>query len=216
MKYSYILFDLDGTLIDSKDSVRRSFEYALEKMNYPDPEIFDVDQLLGPPILTSFQEIFGFSLEESVKAYDFYLEEYVEHGQMYGAQLYDGVEETVSKLVEAGCLIGVATTKNERNARKIIKSLPVDIEISRVFGSQSDGSRGDKDQIILDFLEIHGVMDLSEVLMVGDRFYDIQGAIAVGIDSVGVTYGCGSENELRVAGATHLIATIEELLEIIN
>lgn len=216
MKYSYILFDLDGTLIDSKDSVRRSFEYALEKMEHPDPEILDVDQLLGPPILDSFQEIFGFTLEESRQAYDYYLEEYVGNGQMYGAVLYDGVRETVSKLVEKGCLIGIATTKNELNAKKIIKNLEIDIEISRIFGTQSDGSRSAKEEIILDFLEEHGVMDLSEVLMVGDRFYDIQGAIGVGIDSVGVTYGFGSENELRVAGATHLIATIEELLEIID
>ncbi|KNZ40434.1 HAD hydrolase-like protein [Acetobacterium bakii] len=215
MKYSCILFDLDGTLIDSGDSVRRSFEYALEKMNHPNPEIFDVDQLLGPPILDSFQEVFGFSLEEAIKAYDFYLEEYVGNGQMFGAQLYDGVEETIRKLAKDGCLLGVATTKNEKNARKIINCLPVDIELMQVFGTQDDGSRSEKQEIIRDFLHVHEVMHLSEVLMVGDRYYDILGAKAVGIDSVGVTYGCGSEDELRVAGATYLIDSIEELLEII-
>lgn len=215
MKYSYILFDLDGTLIDSKDSVRRSYEYALEKMNYPDPEIFNVDRLIGPPILDSFQEFFGYTLEEAKKAFDFYLEEYVGNGQMFGSPLFDGVEETINKLVEDGCFLGVVTTKNETNARKIIKSLPINIEIMRVFGTQNNGSRSDKKEIIWDFLEAHDVIDLCEVLMVGDRHFDIQGAKAVGIDSVGVTYGCGSENELREAGATHLITSFEELLEII-
>ncbi|MGV8905705.1 MAG: HAD hydrolase-like protein [Acetobacterium sp.] len=215
MKYSYILFDLDGTLIDSKDSVRRSFEYALEKMEHPDPKVYDIDALLGPPILDTFQEAFGFTPEGARQAYDYYLEEYVENGQMYGADLYDGVRETISKLVEMGCLVGIATTKNELNAKKIIENLEIDIELPRIFGTQSDGSRSAKEEIISDFLEVHGVIDLSEALMVGDRFYDIQGATEVGIDSVGVTYGCGSENELRVAGATHLISNIEELLEII-
>lgn len=215
MKYSHILFDLDGTLIDSKDSIRLSFEYALEKMEHPDPKIFDVEPLIGPPILETFEYYFGFSPEDSKRAYAYYLEEYVKNGQMYGAVLYDGVQETIAKLVENGCLIGIATTKNEKNARKIINNLEIDIKTSRIFGTQDDGSRCQKEAIILDFLEVHGVMNLSEVLMVGDRHYDIQGAIDVGIDSVGVTYGCGSENELRVAGATHLISSIEELIDII-
>jgi len=215
MKYSHILFDLDGTLIDSRDSVHRSFEYALEKMEYPEPVIIHVEPLIGPPILTTFEEHFGFTPEESKKAYVFYLEEYVKNGQMFEAPLYEGVEDTIRELLQKGCFLGVATTKNETNARKIIANLSIGIDVMRVFGTQNDGSRSDKKEIIQDFLDEFDVFDLSEVLMVGDRHYDILGANAVGIDSVGVTYGCGSEDELRVAGATHLIASFEDLLEII-
>lgn len=216
MRYSHILFDLDGTLIDSKETIRRSFEYALAKMNVPDPKIKDINVLVGPPMLKTLQEVYGFSLSEAKKGYEFYLEEYVGNGQMYQAQLYEGVKETIHTLYQSGCFLGVATTKNERNARKIVESLKLEIEIVRVYGTYNDGTRSNKKEIISDLLEDHQVKDLSDVLMVGDRFYDIIGANEVGIDSVGVTYGCGSEDELREAGATHLIANINELLNIIK
>lgn len=216
MKYSHILFDLDGTLIDSKDSIRCSFEYALKKMNVLNPEISDINSLIGPPMLTTFQEVYGFSLTEARKGYEFYLEEYVLNGQMYQAQLYKDVKETVDTLYESGCFLGVATTKNETNARKIVGNLKLNIEIARVYGTYNDGTRSNKKEIITNLLEDNDVMDLADVLMVGDRHYDIIGAKEVGIDSVGVTYGCGSEDELRQAGATHLIASFSELLEIIK
>ncbi|MDD3307124.1 MAG: HAD hydrolase-like protein [Acetobacterium sp.] len=216
MKYSHILFDLDGTLIDSKETVRKSFEYALEKMKVPDPKILDIDPLIGPPILRTFQEVYGFSLDEAKKGYEFYLEEYVGNGQMYQAQLYQGVKETVQTLFTSGCFLAVATTKNENNARKIIENLKLDIPIDRVYGTYNDGTRSNKKEIITNLLEDHEVLDLTDVLMVGDRHYDIIGAHEVGIDSVGVTYGCGSEDELRQAGATYLIDKINELLEIIE
>lgn len=216
MKYSHILFDLDGTLIDSKETVRCSFEYALEKMNVPDPKILDINPLIGPPILKTFQDVYGFSMNEARQGYEYYLEEYVLNGQMYRAQLYDGVKETVHTLYKSGFFLGVATTKNENNARKIIESLKLDISIARVYGTYNDGTRSNKKEIITNLLEDNEVMDLADVLMVGDRHYDIIGAKEVGIDSVGVTYGCGSEDELRQAGATHLIASFSELLEIIE
>lgn len=216
MRYSHILFDLDGTLIDSKETVRHSFEYALEKMEVPNPKILDIDPLIGPPILRTFQEIYGFSLAEARQGYEFYLEEYVGNGQMFRADLYDGVKETVHHLYASGCFLGVATTKNENNARKIIDHLNLDIQIDRVYGTYNDGTRSNKKEIITNLLEDNGVLDLDGVLMVGDRHYDIIGAREVGIDSAGVTYGCGSEDELRQAGATHLIASINELLEIIK
>ena len=216
MKYSHILFDLDGTLIDSKETVRSSFEYALGKMQVPNPKIINIDPLIGPPILKTFQEVYGFSLAEARKGYEFYLEEYVGNGQMYQAQLYQGVRETIHSLYTSGCFLGVATTKNENNARKIIANLKLDIQIERVYGTYNDGTRSNKKEIITNLLEDNDVLDLADVLMVGDRHYDIIGASEVGVDSVGVTYGCGSEDELRQAGATHLIASIDELLEIVK
>ncbi|MBU4540867.1 MAG: HAD hydrolase-like protein [Firmicutes bacterium] len=216
MKYTHILFDLDGTIIDSRETVRISFEYALEKMKVPNPKILDIDPLIGPPILKTFQEVYGFSLEQARQGYQFYLEEYVGNGQMYHAKLYDGVRETIHTLYTEGCFLGVATTKNEANARKIIENLKLDIAIDRVYGTYNDGTRSNKKEIISNLLEDNDVLDLAAVLMVGDRHYDIIGANEVGIDSVGVTYGCGSEDELRAAGATHLIDGITELLAIIK
>ncbi|WP_303871330.1 HAD hydrolase-like protein [Acetobacterium wieringae] len=216
MNYSHILFDLDGTLIDSKDTIRRSMEYALKKMNVPNPEISNIEPLIGPPMLKTLQEVYGFSLAEARIGYDFYLEEYVGNGQMYQAQLYHGVKETIQTLHQKGLFLGVATTKNETNARKIVESLKLDISVSRVYGTYNDGTRSNKKEIITSLLEDNGVTDFANALMVGDRHFDIIGAREVGIDSVGVTYGCGSDEELRQAGATHLASSIIELLEIVN
>ena len=171
---------------------------------------------MAPPILKTFQDVYGFSMNEARQGYEFYLEEYVLNGQMYHAQLYEGVKETVNTLYKNGFFLGVATTKNENNARKIIESLELDIEIARVYGTYNDGTRSNKKEIITNLLEDNNVLDLASVLMVGDRHYDIVGAKEVGIDSVGVTYGCGSEDELKEAGATHLIDSINQLLEIIK
>lgn len=215
MKYSHILFDLDGTLIDSKETIRRSFEYALNKMNVSNLEITDVNALIGPPMLTTLQEVFGFTLSEAQKGYQYYLEEYVDNGQMFHAKIYEGVRETVHALCELGCFLGVATTKNEINARKIIESQDLDIEIHHVYGTYNDGTRSNKKQIITDLLNDCNLTNRSEVLMVGDRHFDIIGAQEVGIDSVGVLYGCGSAEELQEAGPTYLISSIDELLAIV-
>jgi len=215
MKYSHIIFDLDGTLIDSSETFRFCLEYALEKMHYPDPKVIDVNPLIGPPILRTFQDVFGFSPSEAQQGYKFYLEEYVDNGRMYKTPIYDGVKATIHTLYKNKCFLGVATTKNETNARKIIQSMAFDIEIDRVYGTYNDGTRSNKKEIITDLLNDHQIADLSDVLMVGDRYYDIIGAKEVGIASVGVTYGCGSEEELREAGAIQLIASFSELLNIV-
>ncbi len=185
-------------------------------MEYVEPEILDIRPLIGPPILDTFHEVFGFTYEDAQKAYCYYSEAYVKNKFMYGVDLFDEVEETLNHLASMECLLGVATTKNEDNAKKIIKHLPINIPERYVFGTQNDGSRSDKAEIIEDFLKCQGIHDYEKVLMVGDRFYDIEGAKTLGIDSVGVTYGCGGEDELRAAGATHLISRFGELCEIIN
>lgn len=215
MKYSRILFDLDGTLIDSKETIRRSFEYALAKMKVPNPQITDINVLIGPPMLTTLQEVFGLTLSEARLGYEYYQEEYVNNGQMYQARLYDGVKETIEILADRGYFLGVATTKNEVNARKIVKYINIEIDLLKVYGTYNDGARSGKKQIITDILSDHDISNLSEVLMVGDRHFDITGAKEVGIDSVGVLYGCGSEEELKKAEPTYLISKFADLLTIV-
>lgn len=217
MKYSCVLFDLDGTLIDSKDSIRRSYEYALRKMNHPITEIKDINPFIGPTIIDAFQEKFGVTLEEAQEGYGFYLEEYLENGRMYTAPLYQGVKKTLEELVELGCFIGIATTKNQVNARKIVHRLLPDLfEDKRIYGTLSDGSRSGKSEIITDLLKDNHQSDLSQVVMVGDRFYDIEGGNTVGIHTLGVSYGCGGFDELKNAGATYIISDIVNLIPIVK
>lgn len=215
MKYKTILFDLDGTLINSKESVINSFKYAIRKMGFPKDPVFTPDDLIGPPILESFQKVFGYNPEEANQAYSYYRQEYNENGQMYSSVLYPGVDETISKLSQDGTLIGVATTKNQALARKIIKHLNIKIDEDSIYGTRNDGSRSDKKALINDFLSDHHIKDKSEVLMIGDTHFDIAGAHDADVDSVWVSYGFGCPDAIT-NNATFLIDHISELINILK
>ena len=120
MKYHCVLFDLDGTLLNSKEGVWRSFEYALEKLGYPEPKIEDIEPLIGPPIEQVFTKYYGYSKEDGWRGHDFYQEEYVTHGRMYKDPFFDGAAETVEALRSLGCTVGICTNKGEPTARKIV------------------------------------------------------------------------------------------------
>ncbi|MEF9918494.1 MAG: HAD hydrolase-like protein [Eubacterium sp.] len=219
MKYQCILFDLDGTLLNSKEGVWRSLEYALEKLGYPNPKIEDIEPLIGPPIEQVFVEHFDFSISDGWRGYDFYQEEYVENGRMYKDPFFDGAEETIKELYKLGCTVGICTNKGENNACKIIEHSNLDIEINHVYGPNESGTRTNKVEIINDFLKDFGY-DTPEkkacVLMVGDRYYDIEGAHTAGIDAAGVSFGNGSKTELLNAGAIAVVDKMEDLIEIVK
>ncbi len=214
MKYQCVLFDLDGTLLNSKEGVWRSFEYALEKLGYPDPVIKDIEPLIGPPIERVFVDHYGYSVEDGWRGYDFYQEEYVTHGRMYQDPFFEGAAETIDRLKEAGVLVGICTNKGESTARKIIDHSPLKLPLEQVYGPDEAGTRTNKTEIIQAFLRDYGYdtpEQLKKVLMVGDRYYDIEGAAAAGIAGAGVAFGNGTKDELFDAGAVMVADKMEEI-----
>ncbi len=215
MIYTHIIFDLDGTLIDSKKTFKRSLEYALMKMNIKDYEIDNINAFIGPSLFETFNNVYGFTNQEAQQAYTYYMDEYIGNKQIFKAKLYDYVCETIDFLLESDYFIGIATTKDEKNARSIIKHHDIEILENRIYGTFRDRSRPDKASVIQALLKDHLVKNNDQVLMIGDRYTDIEGARSLGIDSVGVTYGYGSESELLESGATYLISHLSELSELI-
>lgn len=219
MKYHCVLFDLDGTLLNSKEGVWRSFEYALEKLGYPEPKIEDIESLIGPPIEQVFTKYYGYSEEDGWRGHDFYQEEYVTHGRMYKDPFFDGAAETVEALRGLGCTVGICTNKGEPTARKIVEKSEVNIDEDHVYGPDTAGTRTNKIEIINAFLEDYGYNTPEKkagVLMVGDRYYDIEGAHACGIDAAGVAFGNGTRKELLNAGAIAVVDHMMELVEIVK
>ncbi|NLI53799.1 MAG: HAD hydrolase-like protein [Clostridiales bacterium] len=210
--YKTALFDLDGTLIDSKESITKSFQHALASL---DVNVMDADGLtkfIGPPIREFFQEQFHLSPFETELAVKKTREYFAEHG-MSGIQLYDGIPELLCRLQNEGVRMAVATSKPTDYAEKIIEHFALERYFDLIAGSEMDGMRSGKGEIIRFALDV--LKTSLPAVMIGDRRYDMIGAREVCIDSIGVTWGYGSHSEFERSGAVAIAKTPEDLYRLI-
>lgn len=210
----YIFMDLDGTITNPKEGITKSFQYALHRFGI---EIDDLDSLckhIGPPLMDSFMETYGFDWEKAKLAAAAYRERFTAEGWREN-QVYSGMEEALQRLKEAGKALIVATSKPEHLAVKILAHFGLDGYFDDICGADSDSSRSKKEEVICYALKKHGITDFSDVIMVGDRKYDVVGAKKCGLASMGVLYGFGSREELLAAGADYIAETIEEMTQLL-
>jgi phosphoglycolate phosphatase len=215
-----VLFDLDGTLTDSRPGILRSTRHALRRLNEttggaaPIPEESALDHMIGPPLRDTFAKMVGPKLVEAMIG--FYRERYQETG-LFENTVYEGVPEALAALRNAGYRLFVATSKNEADARRILDHFALSQYFAEIYGAQNDGGRAIKSELIGYLLEREGVKaKADEVAMIGDRKYDVLGAKAVGVLAMGALWGYGDRAELSEAGADALIerpAQIPNLVE---
>lgn len=212
MNYKYILFDLDGTLTDPKLGITKSVAYALKSYGI---QVDDLDSLLkfiGPPLQESFVKYYGFSEEQGAEAVEKYREYFKPYG-IYENKVYDGVENMLAELVKCGKKVILATSKPTVFAKMILEHFHLDKYFTCAVGSELDGFRVKKGEVITEALRQAGVTDKSLAVMIGDREHDILGAKENGIDSIGVLYGYGDRAEHEAAGAGMIVESVEELLQ---
>lgn len=212
--YQTILFDLDGTLTDPGEGITNSVAYALEKFEIKNEDRSQLYKFIGPPLKDSFMEFYGFSEEDALNAIAFYRERFREKG-MFENKVYDGIAELLSKLQKAGKKLIIATSKPEEFTLTILKHFDLLQYFDFVAGATMDGSRSEKTEIIQYALKHGQIENMDKTVMVGDRKFDILGAKANGIDSIGVLFGYGSLEELEMAGATYIADSPEELGKLI-
>lgn len=212
-KYDVILFDLDGTLTDSSPGIMNSIVYALKKCNISVENTDDLRKFLGPPLHESFRDFYGFDDEKSMEAVGFYREYFSIKGLLEN-EVYSGIRELLEDLKENGKRLILATSKPQPFTDRIMAHFDLAKYFEFIAGSNMDGTRSKKAEVIAYALESCGIMGKSNVVMVGDREHDIIGAKTVGIDSIGVEYGYGDYDELSDAGATYIVKTVEELKDI--
>lgn len=213
MKYKYLLFDLDGTLTNPEEGITKSFAYAMEKIGLPAESREELRKVIGPPLMQSFQEFYDLPEETAKQGTAWYRERYGEIGWKEN-EVYDGIPEMLAALKEQGYQMILATSKPERFAVKIMEMFQIDGYFTMLCGADDyAANRGTKEEVVRYALEQNHITDVNEVLMIGDRKYDVIGAGAVGIQTVGVLFGFGSEEELNTAGAIHLVKTPQELVE---
>ncbi len=212
--YQYILFDLDGTLTDSREGITKSVQYALDKMGIHEPDLKPLERFIGPPLYDEFRRSYGFDDAEAKQAIDFYRERFGVVGWKENL-LYDGIPELLKALTEAGKTLSTASSKPAFFVDKIVKYFNIEQFFTVVSGATLDGSIGTKTQVVQQALERLNVQDRSQAVLIGDRLHDAEGARACGIDCIGVTFGFGSREELESAGANHVVDRVDELLPLL-
>ncbi|MGE7649126.1 HAD family hydrolase [Peribacillus frigoritolerans] len=213
-KYKVILFDLDGTLSDPKVGITKSVQYALQKMNIVEPDIDKLECFIGPPLQVSFAEYYDFDEKNTQKAIELYRERFKEKG-MFENELYSNITLLLKSLKEQQFTLVVATSKPTVFAEQILKYFNIDQYFELIVGSNLDGTRASKTEIIQYILDKYQEHTLSDFIMIGDRKHDIIGANNTGINSIGVTYGYGSFEEVSNSNPTHIVKSVSQLKDIL-
>jgi phosphoglycolate phosphatase len=210
-----VLFDLDGTLTDSRLGILRSARYALERLSAEKGRLFalpddsELGWMIGPPLRDSFAKLVGAENVETLMR--FYLERYSPIGA-FENYVYDGIPATLEALRTLGMRLFVATSKNGRDARRILEHFDLARYFEGIHGAKADGGRADKSELIAFVLESHGLDKVRDrIAMIGDRKFDAIGARAVGIAAIGALWGYGGAEELEAAGADPILETPKQV-----
>lgn len=211
----YILFDLDGTLTDPRVGITTCFAYALRDFGIETPDLHTLDWCIGPPLSESFGR-FGFDQAQITRAIAKYRERFADIG-IFENEVYPGIEQALAHLSGAGKTLALATSKPWPYAERILEKFGLAPYISFVSGSEFDGRRNTKAEVVAYALEHFGIgeEEKAECIMVGDRRHDIEGAKACGIASLGVRFGYAAPGELEQAGADYIAADVAEMEKIL-
>ncbi|MBO4824910.1 MAG: HAD hydrolase-like protein [Lachnospiraceae bacterium] len=215
--YKYVLFDLDGTISDPKVGICTSVQQALKKFGIDVPDINTLTPFIGPPLRDSFRDFYHIKPEDMEDVIAAYRARFSTVG-LFENDLYDGIPELLKALKENGRKLALASSKPRVFVEKILDHFGISQYFDVIMGSELDGTRENKSEIIAECLrlfELDPSGDLSETVMVGDRKYDIEAANAAGLPNIAVSYGYGSEEELSKAGAMVIAGTVKELENIL-
>ena len=212
MERKVILFDLDGTLTDSGEGIINCAVFALEHFGLPIPSREDLRSIVGPPLFDTFLR-YGVPKEQLDAAVTVFRSRYNPVG-IFENHPYPGIRELLEALKQDGNKLCVATSKPEEMANRVLDHFNLSSFFDTVCGASSDESRSSKDAVIDYLLQQNGRTD--NMVMVGDTKYDVLGAAAHGIPTIGVAWGYGDAAEMKAAGAVAIANTPEELLKLIR
>lgn len=209
-----ILFDLDGTLIDSSEGITKSTQYALAHYGIIENDLSKFYKFIGPPLVVSFKKYYDFSEEQAVEAVAVYRERYNKIG-LFECSLYPGVRECIEKLKAQGYLIGMASSKPEVSCRRILEHFGILELFDDVVGATFDGRIDTKEEVLNEVMRRWSDVPKDGMCLIGDTMFDVEGANQVGIRTVAVTFGFGNVQEMVEAGAVAVCDDMEELPEIV-
>jgi len=211
----HILLDLDGTLTDPKVGILTSLQHALRELGEPVPEVDELGWCIGPPLKDAFETMFGREQHEKIaEGIRYFRERFGEIG-LFENEVYPHIPAMLEQLQQQGHSLHIATSKPEVFAIRILDHFHLAKAFTSIHGSELDGTRGNKAELIAYILENQSISS-HDTLMIGDRKHDILGAVANDVQGIGVLWGYGSREELETAGATACADTPGELVEVIG
>lgn len=211
--YKVILFDLDGTLTESGEGITKSVQYALEKLGKPKEDLKKLEVFVGPPLLQQFMTYAGLDEETGRKAVEYYRERYATVG-IFENRPYPGVEEMLDTLCDKGYILAVASSKPEYFVKKILDHFALTRYFSEIVGSEMSGKRTGKAEVIEEVLNRLNMQNhRNEVIMVGDKEHDVLGARKAGLECVAVSYGYGTEDELKQAQPLKIVDSVQGITD---
>lgn len=210
---NYLLFDLDGTLTDPKVGICTCVQYALASFGIEEPDLDKLEPFIGPPLKDSFMKFYQMDEAQAEAAIEKYRERFSDTG-IFENKLYAGIPEMIRALNSKGMFMAVASSKPTVYVQRILEHFQIARYFRVVVGSELDGTRSSKDEVVTEALrQLFGdkPVEKDKVYMIGDRCFDVEGAHAIGVEAVGVTYGYGSMEELKEAKADYIVRSVEEL-----
>jgi phosphoglycolate phosphatase len=203
------LFDLDGTLIDSEHGITACVKHALARLDVPSPGDAELRSWIGPPLRHSFAPLLDHDAGRIEAAVEYYHERFNTHGWREH-EIYPGIEVLIERLLGAGRQLAVVTSKPHRHAAPIIAHLPFGEAFLKLYGPDPASPHSEKATMIAAALKDFDAAP-QDTVMIGDRRFDIEGAVANKVHSIGVLWGFGSRSELAQAGAGAIASTPDEL-----
>ena len=209
MHHPTVLFDLDGTLTDPREGITRSVHIALAKLGIDEPDLAALEHFIGPPLLQCFMASYGLDEATAWQAVNHYRERFKVTG-LYENRMFAGVPSLLDALQAQGRMLYIATSKPTVFAEEIARHFGFDRYFKRIYGSELDGTRTNKVELLAHLLESEGLAPGS-ALMIGDRKHDLIGARSNGVQAVAVGYGFGSREELLGEAPAFHFETLEAL-----
>ena len=229
--FQYVLFDLDGTLTDPKLGITTCVQYALKSFGVEEDDLDKLEPFIGPPLIESFMQFYDFTREQALQAQEKYRERFSVTGWLEN-EMYPGIDSLLRTLSGRGVKLAVASSKPEVFVEKILVHFGIREYFTVAVGSELNGKRVNKDEVVLEALRRLGVITENDAehylsmgefnsskrmdcAMVGDRKFDVEGAKAMNLVSVAVSYGFAQGDELKLAQPDYIADTVEELQRIL-
>lgn len=204
-----VLFDLDGTIINSQEGITNCIRYVLDYWGMEQPPAEELLCFIGPPLREQFQKVYGFDADKAEASVMKFRERFDKIG-IFECELYPGIEGLIRNLRQKGYRIALASSKHEDACVRIIEHFHLESYFDGIFGATRDGKISSKKQVLENLFEKTGI-DRRETVLIGDTRFDVLGAKEAGIFCIGVTYGFGSREELEEAGALAICDNVREV-----